>query len=101
MQSRVILGEAKLAYVHVKQLLEGGISQKDIAVISPYNLQVCILVCTVTIVYITVVFIVAFFTRSLDNCIFYMVKLFYFIAAFFASSLSALSTEKIIYIAAF
>ena len=35
-----LLGEADLVTYHLKNLLEAGVLPKDIAVISPYNLQV-------------------------------------------------------------
>uniref|UniRef100_A0A914XNP2 DNA-binding protein SMUBP-2 n=1 Tax=Plectus sambesii TaxID=2011161 RepID=A0A914XNP2_9BILA len=39
-ESKGNLGEAKIAYVQVKRLIDAGIAENVIAVISPYNLQV-------------------------------------------------------------
>ena len=36
-------GEADLVLHHLKALLAAGVSASDIAVIAPYNLQVCLL----------------------------------------------------------
>ena len=35
------IGEADLVAIHVESLVEAGVNSQDIAVISPYNLQVC------------------------------------------------------------
>ncbi len=35
-------GEIDLAVVHIEKLIKSGLSQEDIAVIAPYNLQVSI-----------------------------------------------------------
>jgi len=35
-----LTGEANIAAMHVEKLISSGVSQDDIGVISPYNLQV-------------------------------------------------------------
>ena len=37
----ICTGEADLVLHHIKKLRNGGVQDKDIAVIAPYSLQVC------------------------------------------------------------
>ena len=38
-------GEADVTVAHVEKLLSSGLAPVDVAVIAPYNLQVCVCVC--------------------------------------------------------
>ena len=38
-------GEVQLVYKQVERLVESGLAQEEIAVITPYNLQVCYVDC--------------------------------------------------------
>ncbi|KAJ2062948.1 DNA-binding protein SMUBP-2 [Coemansia sp. S146] len=42
-ESKANMGEAQLALAHVKILIAAGVGAKDIAIITPYNAQVCLL----------------------------------------------------------
>lgn len=48
--------EAALVAIHAKRLIESGVHPAEIAIITPYNLQVCTTEISFTIIYTTVFF---------------------------------------------
>jgi len=56
-----LTGEADVTAMHVEKLISTGVSQEDIAVISPYNLQVATVFCVLQLSVLVITFFLVVF----------------------------------------